>query len=50
MADEKPEPKSLDDFKGTKSEILKQKSDYITKFGLDKYTDLVLHSGASVKK
>ena len=48
--DQKPEPKSLADFIGTKTEVLKAKSDYITKHGLDKYTDLVLHSLASVKK
>ena len=48
--DQKPEPKCLADFTGTKSEVLKAKTDFITKFGLDRYTDLVLHSLASVKK
>jgi hypothetical protein len=54
MADDtkkdQPTETSLDSFKGTKSEVLKQKSDFISKWGFAAYEKLVLNSSTSVKK
>ena len=43
-------PAHLDDLKGTKSEITAQKSALISKFGIDKWTELVARSGKGTKR
>ena len=45
-----PEIKHLDDFKGTPTQIRKAKSDWIKKWGYDKYEELVRNSSIHVKR
>jgi hypothetical protein len=47
---EQPTEQYLSDFKGGPSEVLKAKTDYITKWGYASYEQLVLRSRKSVQR
>ena len=47
---EQAEPKHLDDFKGSPSEVRKAKAEYIAKHGYQKWEELVRNSSIRVKR
>ena len=47
---EEPKEKHLDDFKGTPSEVRKQKSNFISKWGYAAYEKLVINSQRNAKR
>lgn len=44
-APEATDPQFISDFKGVPKDVLKQKADYISKFGFNAYEQLVMRSG-----
>ena len=50
MADEQPQQKYLSDFKGDAAQRLKEKSEFISKYGFEAFEQVVLNSRKSVQR